>query len=141
VIFPLHPRTRERLKGTASSALARLVPTGPLDYLDFIALESSARLVVTDSGGVQEETSALGVACLTYRDNTERAVTVEQGTNRLVGVDPEALLQAAFEELAGPPRTVRPIPLWDGRAGDRAADAVVALLARLGVSAGRAKAA
>jgi UDP-N-acetylglucosamine 2-epimerase (non-hydrolysing) len=141
VVFPLHPRTRERLKGTASSALARLVPTGPLDYLDFIALESSARLVVTDSGGVQEETSALGVACLTYRDNTERAVTVEQGTNRLVGVDPEALLQAAAAELAGPPRSVPPIPLWDGRAGERAADAIVALLARLGIQPGRAKAA
>ena len=136
VVFPLHPRTRVRLEA-AGLQLGRLALTEPLDYLDFVALQASARLVVTDSGGVQEETSALGVPCLTYRDNTERAVTVELGTNRLVGVDPAALALAAAEELARPLASVRPIPLWDGRAGERAADAIVALLARRDERSGR----
>jgi UDP-N-acetylglucosamine 2-epimerase (non-hydrolysing) len=130
VIFPLHPRTRERVGAVAPDALARLVVTDPLDYLDFIALEASARLVVTDSGGVQEETSALGVPCLTYRDNTERAVTIELGTNRLVGLDPAALADAATAELTGPPTSGSPIPLWDGHAGERAARAIAELLER-----------
>jgi UDP-N-acetylglucosamine 2-epimerase (non-hydrolysing) len=103
----------------------------PLEYLDFLALESRARFLITDSGGVQEETSALGVPCLTYRDNTERAITIEHGTNRLVGVDPGALRVACQELLdsAWRPRT-EGIPLWDGHAGPRAANAVVGLLDR-----------
>ena len=141
VIFPLHPRTKARLKGIAPAAVARLVPTGPLDYLDFIALESEARLVITDSGGVQEETSALGIPCLTYRDNTERAVTVELGTNTLVGVDPIALGEAATAALAAPTDVGRGIPLWDGRAGERAGGAILGLLERLGTRPGQAKAA
>jgi UDP-N-acetylglucosamine 2-epimerase (non-hydrolysing) len=141
IVFPMHPRTRARMQDIAAPALARLLPVGPLDYLDFIALQESARLVVTDSGGVQEETSALGVPCLTYRDNTERAVTVELGTNRLVGVDPDALMRAATDELARPSARRRPIPLWDGRAGGRAADAIVRLLARDDEVADRARAA
>jgi UDP-N-acetylglucosamine 2-epimerase (non-hydrolysing) len=141
VVFPMHPRTRERMQDSAAPALARLLPTGPLDYLDFIALQASARLVVTDSGGVQEETSALGVPCLTYRDNTERAVTVQLGTNRVVGVDPEALVRAATDELAQPRACPRPIPLWDGRAGERAADAIVRLLGRDAALPERARAA
>jgi UDP-N-acetylglucosamine 2-epimerase (non-hydrolysing) len=128
VVFPLHPRTRERLKGMAQRALAKLVVTDPLDYLDFIGLEAAARLVITDSGGLQEETSALGVPCLTYRENTERAVTVELGTNRLVGIDPAALADAAAFELGQPVREARPIPLWDGRAGERAGRAIAAML-------------
>ena len=130
VVFPLHPRTRARLKDIAPEALSRIVATEPLDYLDFVALEASARLVITDSGGVQEETSALGVPCLTYRENTERAVTVELGTNRLVGMDPAALARAIAEELARPRRPLRPIPLWDGHAGERAAEAILSLLER-----------
>ena len=130
VVFPLHPRTRERLDAVAPRALAQLSATEPLDYLDFIALEASARLVVTDSGGLQEETSALGVPCLTYRDNTERAVTIELGTNRIVGMDPAALADAARRELSGDPSAGRPIPLWDGRAGARAAGAIAELLER-----------
>jgi UDP-N-acetylglucosamine 2-epimerase (non-hydrolysing) len=130
VVFPLHPRTRARLAAEDAAGLERLVAVEPLEYLDFIALESLARLVVTDSGGVQEETSALGVPCLTYRDNTERPVTTELGTNRLVGMDPVALARAGAEELARPRRPVRPIPLWDGHAGDRAATAVLDLLER-----------
>jgi UDP-N-acetylglucosamine 2-epimerase (non-hydrolysing) len=130
VVFPLHPRTRTRLKDVAPEALSRIVTTEPLDYLDFVCLEASSRLVITDSGGVQEETSAIGIPCLTYRENTERAVTVELGTNRLVGVDPSALAGAIAEELARPRRPLRPIPLWDGRASERAADAILALLDR-----------
>ena len=93
-------------------------------------MESSARLVVTDSGGVQEETSALGVPCLTFRDNTERAITCELGTNRLVGVDPLELGRAAEEELERTLTPTRPLPLWDGHAGERAASAIIELLAR-----------
>jgi UDP-N-acetylglucosamine 2-epimerase (non-hydrolysing) len=127
VVFPMHPRTRANLNGRRPSAGVRAID--PLEYLDFVALEASARLVVTDSGGVQEETSALGVPCLTYRTTTERPVTVEQGTNRLIGVDPAALRAACAEALAGPARPGHaPIPLWDGQAGPRAADAVLAFV-------------
>ncbi len=130
VVFPLHPRTRPLLQAAAPAELERLTAIDPLEYLDFIALQAAARLVVTDSGGVQEETSALGIACLTYRDNTERPVTIELGTNRLVGMDPEALARAAAEELSRPVTGVRPIPLWDGAAGVRAAAAILEMLER-----------
>jgi UDP-N-acetylglucosamine 2-epimerase (non-hydrolysing) len=112
------------------ASVAGLELVDPLDYLDFVALEASARLVITDSGGVQEETSALGVPCLTYRANTERPVTVELGTNTLVGLEPAALARAATEELAAPSSPQHPIPLWDGRAGPRAAGALLAMLDR-----------
>jgi UDP-N-acetylglucosamine 2-epimerase (non-hydrolysing) len=130
VLFPAHPRTVARLDGAGIE-----VPTGmrmvePMDYADFIALEAGARLVITDSGGVQEETSALGVPCLTYRDSTERPVTVELGTNELVGVDPEALREAVRKALdTEPPESPPEIPLWDGKAGARAADAALSFLA------------
>jgi UDP-N-acetylglucosamine 2-epimerase (non-hydrolysing) len=133
VVFPMHPRTRARLDDDVAEGI---LAVEPLEYLDFIALEERARLVITDSGGVQEETSALGVPCLTYRTTTERPVTIAHGTNTLVGVDPEALRRACHEALdrdmpAEPPD----IPLWDGAAGARAADAVARLLA--GRPAGR----
>jgi UDP-N-acetylglucosamine 2-epimerase (non-hydrolysing) len=122
-------------------ALERLRVVEPLEYLDFIALEASSRLVVTDSGGVQEETSALGIPCLTYRDNTERAVTCELGTNRLVGMDPTALAAAAVAELAGPFKAAPALPLWDGHAGPRAATAVLRLLDGLDAEVGQSQAA
>jgi UDP-N-acetylglucosamine 2-epimerase (non-hydrolysing) len=128
VVFPMHPRTRRRLREAAPAASARLRIVEPLEYLDFIALEAAARLVVTDSGGVQEETSALGVPCLTYRDNTERAITCELGTNTLVGLDPRALAAAGTAALCGAPVTAHPIALWDGHAGERAADAIMRLV-------------
>ena len=129
VVMPLHPRTRARLEAMGAGAAQRLTVTEPLEYLDFIALQDAARLVITDSGGVQEETSALGVPCLTYRDNTERPVTITHGTNRLVGVRPDALSAAAREELARPfVEGAKQIPLWDGEAGPRAAEAIAALL-------------
>jgi UDP-N-acetylglucosamine 2-epimerase (non-hydrolysing) len=109
-------------------------PTGsvrllePLEYLEFLCLEAHARLVVTDSGGVQEETSVLGVPCLTYRTTTERPVTIDRGTNRLVGVDPEALASAAREVLESPMPPPAEIPLWDGHAGERAAATIATWL-------------
>jgi UDP-N-acetylglucosamine 2-epimerase (non-hydrolysing) len=129
VVLPLHPRTRARLGDVVDKLGERLVLTEPLEYLEFVALEAGARLAITDSGGVQEETSALGVPCLTYRNNTERPVTISLGTNRLVGVDPGALAIAAREALAQPAGTnATPIPLWDGRAGVRAAEAIARLV-------------
>jgi UDP-N-acetylglucosamine 2-epimerase (non-hydrolysing) len=96
----------------------------PAGYLDFIALQDSARLVLTDSGGVQEETTALGVPCVTLRDNTERPVTVEQGTNVLAGRDPVRIVTTVNRVLEEPPAPRRPA-LWDGRASDRIADVLL----------------
>ena len=121
LVFPVHPRTRQRLADAELPAGIRLVD--PLGYLDFIALEASARIVLTDSGGVQEETTVLGVPCLTLRDNTERPITVAEGTNQVVGRDPATILERALAVLADPPVARRP-ELWDGRAGERIAEAI-----------------
>jgi UDP-N-acetylglucosamine 2-epimerase (non-hydrolysing) len=131
-VFPVHARTRARLAG--AGLLARLEATAgltlsePLGYLDFVALMSRARLVLTDSGGVQEETTVLGVPCLTMRTTTERPVTVTDGTNRLVDpYDAAAVLAAVGETLAAPfPEATRRPPLWDGHAAER----IVAAIAR-----------
>ena len=96
----------------------------PAGYLDFIALQAAARLVLTDSGGVQEETTVLGVPCLTLRDNTERPITSTEGTNQLVGRDPERIVKTAASVLDSPPPPRRPA-LWDGRAGKRIAAALL----------------
>jgi UDP-N-acetylglucosamine 2-epimerase (non-hydrolysing) len=131
VIFPLHPRTRERVAHLGALAGGRIRFLEPLSYLEFIALEQAARLLVTDSGGVQEESSALGVPCLTYRTTTERPVTIELGTNRLIGIDSSGLVAAWREELAGQPDFApAEIPLWDGQAGIRAAGAIERMLAQ-----------
>jgi UDP-N-acetylglucosamine 2-epimerase (non-hydrolysing) len=122
LVFPVHPRTRQMLAGTTFGPALRLIP--PLGYLDFLALEAQARIVLTDSGGVQEETTVLGVPCLTLRENTERPITVTEGTNRLVGLEPAAILAAARQALAQPLLPRRPA-LWDGRAGERIADVIV----------------
>lgn len=121
VAFPVHPRTRARLTRTGTMP-ERITLLEPLSYLEFMSLQASARLVITDSGGVQEETSALGVPCLTYRTTTERPVTVELGTNRLIGTDPVALAEECAAALDGEPDFAPAgIPLWDGEAGARAA--------------------
>lgn len=131
VLFPAHPRTVARLQAAGIAPPEGVRMAAPMEYQDFIALEAGARLAITDSGGVQEETSALGVPCLTYRDNTERPVTVELGTNTLVGVDPEALREAASRALSTEaPQTPPEIPLWDGKAGPRAAEAALSFLRR-----------
>jgi UDP-N-acetylglucosamine 2-epimerase (non-hydrolysing) len=130
VIFPVHPRTKARLDSTTFTGLGAVTLAEPMDYADFIGLEAEARLVITDSGGLQEETTALGVPCLTYRTTTERPVTVQLGTNELVGVNPVALQEAAERTLAvDPPKKAPEIPLWDGQAGPRAAAAIEAFLA------------
>lgn len=135
VLLPLHPRTRARLDGLSYRPATGLRLLDPLSYLDFIALEADARLVVTDSGGVQEETTALGVPCITYRTTTERPVTIELGTNRLVGVDPDALAEACEAVLSCQPHAAAPkIPLWDGDAGRRAAQCIAEFLARHGAA-------
>jgi UDP-N-acetylglucosamine 2-epimerase (non-hydrolysing) len=118
LVLPAHPRAAERLLAVGLPPGLRV--TGPAGYLDFVALQASARLVLTDSGGVQEETTMLGVPCLTLRDNTERPVTVLEGTNRLVGRDPEQIVAAARRVLDDPPAPRSP-ELWDGRAGERIA--------------------
>src|SRR5215207_3077443 len=131
VVLPIHPRTRTRLREAGMSLPHELLALEPLEYLDFIALEADARLVITDSGGVQEEASALGVRCLTYRTTTERPITVDLGTNEVVGVSPENLRNAAVKALAEPPpERVPVIPLWDGEAGVRAAGRVARFLGR-----------
>ena len=129
VVLPVHPRTRARLEATGNAvrlARSRVVVTEPLSYLAFLGLMSEARAVVTDSGGVQEETSVLGVPCFTLRENTERPVTVEVGTNTLLGAAPERLSDVAG--LLERPKHGGPIPLWDGAAGERAAEAIVRYL-------------
>jgi UDP-N-acetylglucosamine 2-epimerase (non-hydrolysing) len=133
VLMPVHPRTRDRLGRAGYVPPAQLQLTEPLGYLDFIALESAARLVVTDSGGVQEETSVLGVPCLTYRTTTERPITVTDGTNQLVGLDPDELQKASKSALVKPfPQSAPQIPLWDGNARFRVVDEVATFLQHRG---------
>jgi UDP-N-acetylglucosamine 2-epimerase (non-hydrolysing) len=130
VVLPAHPRTRSRLQALGLDVAverAGITITDPLGYLAFLGLESEARLVVTDSGGVQEETSALGVPCFTLRDSTERPVTVELGTNVVLGARPERI--GEIPDLVGAQeRREVAIPLWDGRAGERAAKVILASL-------------
>jgi UDP-N-acetylglucosamine 2-epimerase (non-hydrolysing) len=125
VLFPAHPRTIERIgpRGVPNTTV-----TGPLGYLEFLGLESAARFVLTDSGGVQEETSALGVRCFTLRATTERPITLELGTNTLLGLEPARI--ADIPALLETPHAAQEIPLWDGRAGERAAAVISQFLAR-----------
>ena len=124
VIFPVHPRTAARMKESRVPIenIAGLRVVEPLGYIDFLALQASARLVLTDSGGVQEETTALGVPCLTLRQNTERPITISQGTNRLVGADPATIVAAAREVLHGKAAAGGRPELWDGQAANRIFD-------------------
>ena len=122
VVFPVHPRSRARLEVERWGGLRF---TKPLGYLDFLSLEKSAAVVVTDSGGVQEETTWLGVPCLTFRDNTERPVTVSTGTNTVIGRDPERLHDALESVIAGGFRGGGRPALWDGRAAERIARVLV----------------
>jgi UDP-N-acetylglucosamine 2-epimerase (non-hydrolysing) len=140
IIFSVHPRTRkhlEVLEGVAPTFRDgdHITPTNgivwldPLGYLDFMALVASARIVLTDSGGLQEETTILGIPCLTLRQNTERPVTVTHGTNRVVGMSPEKIIEAALRVLESPNPLLSPPPLWDGKASPRI---VAVLLKHLG---------
>ena len=122
IIFPVHPRTQQHLKqaGIQHHPQLRLIP--PVGYLDFLCLLSKSTLVLTDSGGIQEETTALGVPCLTLRENTERPITITEGTNVLVGADPAKIVAAARDALAGKGKAGRIPPLWDGHAAERIVD-------------------
>lgn len=131
VVFPLHPRTRARLgaAGLKASGDGRLLLVEPLGYLEFLALQRDAALVVTDSGGIQEETTFLGVPCLTVRTTTERPVTVTAGTNKLVR-DYAKLPREAAAALKRARKPAKPPKLWDGKAGGRVADGLLAWLAQ-----------
>ena len=130
IIFPAHPRTKTRIKefGFAERVEnSQITIIEPLGYLDFMQLYSGAKLVLTDSGGLQEETTALGIPCLTLRENTERPITIEMGTNILVGTNPEKIKQTAFEILSRSnfARNKKIPPLWDGRAAERICDVLL----------------
>jgi UDP-N-acetylglucosamine 2-epimerase (non-hydrolysing) len=119
VIFPVHPRTQERLREARVKYHQRLRLIPPVGYLDFLFLLERSRLVMTDSGGIQEETTALGIPCLTLRDNTERPVTVTAGTNQLVGQDPARIITSAREILGGKTKRGQVPQLWDGHSAER----------------------
>ena len=133
VIFPVHPRTQQKLAALNVQHHPQLKMIPPVGYLDFLCLLSHARMVLTDSGGIQEETTALGVPCLTLRENTERPVTVTEGTNQIVGQDPAKILVAARNILAGSVKSGRQPQFWDGHAAERI---VQILLRELPSSAG-----
>ncbi|HEY3445111.1 MAG TPA: UDP-N-acetylglucosamine 2-epimerase (non-hydrolyzing) [Myxococcales bacterium] len=121
VVLAAHPRTRARMDSLG------LVPHGltviePLGYLEFLSLTSGAALILTDSGGLQEESTALGIPCLTLRENTERPITVDEGTNTLVGSEPRRIIETARHVLAGEGKRGRVPELWDGRAAERIAE-------------------
>jgi UDP-N-acetylglucosamine 2-epimerase (non-hydrolysing) len=127
IIFPLHPRTRQRMEmSPLNSRGSRMRLVDPLSYIDFLALQRFAKLVITDSGGIQEETTYLGVPCLTVRENTERPVTISIGTNVLVGQDVKRLRTEVERIMAGDQKRGRVPPLWDGRAAERIAQAILA---------------
>lgn len=125
VIFPVHPRTAKRVKEMPALS-GDIRPVEPLGYLDFLALTSNASLIMTDSGGLQEESTVLGVPCLTLRENTERPVTITHGTNVLVGIVPEAIIAAADRALASGKKSVAVPDLWDGHAAERIVDVLLA---------------
>lgn len=128
LIFPIHPRTLNNLNQyhlltKINSKMVKIIE--PLGYIDFITLQKNAALVITDSGGVQEETTVLGVQCITVRDNTERPVTVELGTNQLIGTNLEKVLKSAISVLQGNKKKGIIPPLWDGQTAKRLADIIV----------------
>jgi UDP-N-acetylglucosamine 2-epimerase (non-hydrolysing) len=123
IVFPIHPRTKARISefGMAEKfeRMTNFVVTEPLGYLDFLNLESNCKFVLTDSGGLQEETTVLGIPCLTLRENTERPVTITEGTNTLVGIDPEKIIAESMKILSGKGKSGGIPKFWDGKAAGR----------------------
>ena len=139
VVFPVHPRTRKMMEAAIGDEQAPgLLLSEPLGYLEFLSLTADAGAVLTDSGGIQEETTFLGVPCFTLRDNTERPVTIRAGTNTLLGLDPAAIatIPAALAERGD--RAHEPPPLWDGHAAERIAEVVASRSLRPGAGCGEA---
>ena len=131
VIFPLHPRTRATIESFGLGGILddpEILPLAPLGYLEMLGLMKTARVVLTDSGGMQEETTALGVPCITLRTNTERPITVTEGTNTLAGADRLRIMALYDELMAGGGKAGRIPQLWDGKAAVRIADAIAAWL-------------
>jgi UDP-N-acetylglucosamine 2-epimerase (non-hydrolysing) len=124
VLFPVHPRTRSRISAFGLDATGFTL-VDPIGYFDMLYAVKGAAMVLTDSGGLQEETTALGVPCVTIRENTERPVTVDIGTNYLVGTRPEAILAASREILSGHGKKGVVPPLWDGHAAERIVDVLL----------------
>ena len=121
--WPVHPRTRNRLETMTAQLPGRIHLLDPLSYFDFLHMQAKASVILTDSGGIQEESTVLGVTCLTLRENTERPATIEYGTNTLVGTSTESILKA-WRALASSPKKGSIPPLWDGRAGERSLEAI-----------------
>ena len=127
MVFPIHPRTRARIEQAGLTQLlanSRIALTEPLGYLQLLGLMTKARLVLTDSGGLQEETTALGVPCITLRENTERPITVDNGTNTIVGTDPARIIACFDDVMENGGKAGRVPELWDGRAAERIADVI-----------------
>jgi len=125
VVFPVHPRTRKMMEAVEVGEAPGLRLVEPLGYLDFLSLMADARAVLTDSGGIQEETTYLGVPCFTLRANTERPVTLRAGTNTLLGLDPAAIATIPTSLESAPKTPPEPPPLWDGHAAERVADVLL----------------
>ena len=129
IVFPMHPRTEKMAKQFSLyeriASIPRIKITGPVGYLDFVALMSKSKLVLTDSGGLQEETTALGIPCITLRENTERPITVTEGTNTIVGCDPELIKSTALEALTTGGKSGRIPEMWDGKTAHRIADVLI----------------
>jgi UDP-N-acetylglucosamine 2-epimerase (non-hydrolysing) len=130
VVFPVHPRTRKMMESLDAEHPGLLL-TEPLGYLDFLSLLADAGAVLTDSGGIQEETTYLGIPCFTLRANTERPITVTAGTNTLLGLDPSAIASIPAALAARSDAPTEPPPLWDGHAADRIADVIIGRAKRL----------
>jgi UDP-N-acetylglucosamine 2-epimerase (non-hydrolysing) len=124
IVFPVHPRTEANIRESLGGRELKLQLIEPQDYLDFLLMMSEAKLVLTDSGGIQEETTALGTPCFTLRDSTERPITVSHGTNTMVGADPEVILREVGQALDGNPKAGEVPDLWDGRAAERIASVI-----------------
>ncbi len=129
IVFPIHPRTQQRIKEAGLEELissSRFITMPPAGYLQLLGLMKGAKVVLTDSGGIQEETTALGVPCLTLRESTERPITVDEGTNTIVGIDPEVILDAFQSIMDGSGKHGRVPEYWDGKAAERIAQVLQA---------------
>jgi len=130
LVFPVHPRTRTNLEQFSIAVSKNIRLTGPLSFMDFLNLWKDAILVLTDSGGLQEETTALGIACLTLRDSTERPITIDEGTNILVGTNPRMIIEEARHVLAGKGKSGHRPQMWDGQSAERIVAQLETLLTR-----------